>query len=605
MRLRSTLLLPAVLLALLGLVALRPATADDETPVETTEAPRVLRPAEAGVGGYVPNVEVLRRDTAGEPAKVELHTLLGDGPALLVARSAACPLCRKYGPVLARLSAELADRGVRSVFLNVTRHDDTDAIELDRTRYGWDAPYVQDAELAATLGLRTTTEVLLLDASRTVVYRGAVDDRYGLGYVRDEPRHTYLLDAVEALLRGERPPVEATTAPGCRLAHDAVESPAREATYHREVARLLERRCVTCHRDEGPAPFPLDTYEEVAANAPMIDFVVRRRTMPPWFATGESVHMSNDLSLTDDERSLLLGWIEDDCPEGDPTEHPQTYAPRGRWRLGEPDVVLSPRQTFEIPAEGVVPYRYAVVPTSSAEDRWVTGFEIQNDHPQVLHHVLVFLRYPRRHPEAHEQRDFRGGLEGFFAAMVPGQASWTWPEGVAKRLPSDAALVFQIHYTPTGEAVRDEVRLGLHLADAPPERRVVSQGIYDVRFRIPPGAERHPVHASYRFRRAGVVTGFMPHMHLRGTAFRYELELPGEERRVVLDIPRYDFNWQLAYRPAEPLRVPAGAVMHATGWYDNSADNPANPDPTSEVRFGEQTYEEMMIGYLDWIPDPE
>lgn len=581
------------------------ALAGDDAPAvpgALKEAAVPMDPRPLGVGRRVP--DLVFEDDGG--VSRTLDDLVGPRAVALLCYSPVCPVSKRYGPTLGRIAEALALRNIATVIV----HSGPDAAfrdTVEAARAGeWKASVVRapDGLALRALGARTTTEAFLVDGHRTVVYRGAVDDRFGLGYSREEPRHTWLLDAARAMEDGRLPEVEATTAPGCVLGLEPLPDDAAP-TWHGRISRIVDRHCVDCHRPGESGPFPLETLEEVKAQAPMVRYMVERRAMPPWFAGPGSREMTTDHSLSDDDRAAVLRWIDADMPAGDLGQAPAAIRRRDGWRIGKPDLVIEPDRDEEVPAEGVVKYRYLRVRTGLKEDRWVRSMEVRSLAPRVVHHVLVFLKYPENHPRAAEQRRYQGGLEGFFAAMVPGQGVLEFGDGLARFLPAGATLTFQVHYTPDGTATRDRPKLGLVFAAGPPEHEVETQGIFDVFFRIPAGAKRHPVTATWTFERPGRVLAFVPHMHLRGTAFRYELLLPGKEPETVLDIPRYAFDWQLVYRLREPMDVPKGARLRATGWFDNSADNPANPDPTKEVAFGEQTFEEMMIGYFEWYPTGE
>jgi peroxiredoxin len=569
----------------------------EEVAAPVREGPRVLDPREHRVGELVPDVAFT--DADGKAGK--LSDFRGK-PLVVVARSVTCPICRKYGPRLAALEDEYREKGVAFLVLGVAEHDDEGEIRKDRKTRGFEAPWVPHGKssLASALGVRSTAEVFVIDGARTLVYRGAVDDQYGLGYALAEPREEYLRRAIDAALSRRPPAVQATTAPGCVIDLSEREEDDAAPTYHGRVSRILDRHCVDCHRDGEAGPFPLDTLEDARGNRAMIRLMVERRLMPPWFAEGDSVPMRNDGSLSERDRGALLAWIEAGCPEGDEGDAAVPIARAPGWRIGEPDVVLQTPRAIAVPAEGVVPYKYAWIRTDFDEDRWIQAFEVRPTHPQVVHHVLVFAHYPYDHPRAEDQPRDRNGLGGYFAAMVPGQGHLVFPDGAARFLPKGTRLRFQIHYTPNGDAVEDQPKLALRFADGPPEREVRSRGIFNTRFEIPPGAARHEVKARVRFGGPVRLLSLTPHMHVRGTAFRYVLHLPDGTRRTLLDVPRYDFNWQLNYELREPIDVPAGAVMHCTAWYDNSARNPANPDPTATVGFGEQTWDEMMIGYVEY-----
>jgi len=381
------------------------------------------------------------------------------------------------------------------------------------------------------------------------------------------------------------------------MAHSGVGSrESNEPTYHHDVSRIVRDRCESCHREGGAAPFALSTYEQVSGRKRMLKWAVESGAMPPWFAAEGSGPWSNDRSLSEGERADLLAWIDGDALEGDPSDAPPPREWPAGWTIGEPDHVFAMGESFRVPAEGVIDYQYFWVKTDFPEDRWVRALEVRPGAPEVVHHVLVLSAVSEEKPTVGPNE----GLDGFFATTVPGQPGTVFPEGHAKRLPAGAWLKFQMHYTPNGTAQVDRTELGLVFADGPVEHEVRTASAHNNTFGIPPGAFRHEVFGEYTFERPARLTGFFPHTHARGVSFRYDLRHPDGRTEPVLDIPAYDFNWQLHYQLAEPLEVPEGAVLRATAWYDNTSDNPANPDPTARVYFGAQIFEEMMIGYFNW-----
>lgn len=367
-------------------------------------------------------------------------------------------------------------------------------------------------------------------------------------------------------------------------------------TYYADVAPIVQENCVTCHRDGGVGPFKLETYAQVHRRRGMIQHVIEDRIMPPWHASPEVGHFKNDRSLAPEEAATLLAWIDAGAAEGDPADAPPPRTFAGGWELGEPDAVVALPEPFPVPAEGVVEYQYTYVPTDFGEDKWIERMEVRPTDLSVVHHVLVFIEEPGAEVQ-------RGGIDGYFAIWVPGVQGNIYPEGSAKLLPAGSTLKFQVHYTPNGEPAIDRSAVGFHFADGPPEQVVKTESAYTTRFRIPPGDPDYSTTAEYTFQESGTLLNLLPHMHLRGKAFRYDLVYPDGREVALLDVPRYDFNWQLSYEFAEPYRVEPGTVVRATAWYDNSPDNEFNPDPTATVGFGEQTADEMMIGYFEWIPD--
>lgn len=515
-------------------------------------------------------------------------------------------MSKKLVPALARLEKELGPRGVGFVFVDVDASDAPDACRELIAAHGLAGAYLldRDGAIAAALGATTTTEVFVLDAARTLQYRGAVSDQYGIDYAREAPEHEYLRRAVEAVLADRRPEIAATTAPGCALESRATAAaPAAPATYHGRISRIVAQSCLECHRPGGVGPFPLETYAQVAAKAGMIAHVVEHRIMPPWLAAapagGAPSPWANERSLSEEDRAAMLAWVAAREPEGDPREAaaPRRF-PTG-WAIGTPDAVFELPEEVPVQAEGIMDYVNVRVPTGFAEDRWVTAIQVSPTARAVVHHVLVFA-VPAARPG--ERRRPRGEeLRGFFGAYVPGGEALIYPEGYAKRLPAGSDLLFQLHYTPNGQATRDRTRIGLVFSKEPPRHQVRVVGLMNRRLEIPPGAKDHVERATIPVPADVQVLAFMPHMHVRGSAFRFEAERPEGGRQSLLEVPRWDFNWQLRYVLREPLEIPRGTVVTASGWYDNSKDNAQNPDPAATVRWGPQTTDEMMLGYVEFV----
>jgi mono/diheme cytochrome c family protein len=585
----SALIVPAVL-------AVPPATAAGAAPVR--EGPGILKPAEHRVGQLIADVSFT--DTAGKPGKLSYYRRR----ILVVCMTGAgCPVAKKYGPVLAGIEAKYRDRGVAMLMVNATSHEAPGDVKAFVAASGFAGRYVRDADgaFARALGARSSTDAFVLDCARTLVYRGAADDQFGLGYSIAKPRRQFLVEAIEAALKGERPVTAATSAPGCELTLPASAAPAaapQAVTYHNRVSRVIQQSCIDCHRPGENGPFSLTSYDDVKGNLATIKRVVRRGVMPPWYASPEVGRWSNDRSLTAHDRDDLLAWIDAGAPEGDPADAPAQRQYAMGWKIGTPDAVFETPQSFKIPATGAMEYQRIAVQTHLPEDKWVKAIEIRPTSPAVVHHVLVFAVYPPNHPRLGEQPRYRDGLDGYFAGLVPGQGHVVYPHGVAKFLPRETLLIFQIHYTPNGAATEDRPKIGVLFNDGRPEHEISTRGVFNTKFKIPPGDPNFAVTAAHYFRNPVRLLSFMPHSHVRGKAFRYEMLYPDGRREVVLDVPGYDFNWQLEYHLARPLDVPAGTRLRVTAWYDNSDKNPANPDPTARVRFGDQTWDEMMIGYF-------
>jgi hypothetical protein len=538
-----------------------------------------------------------------------LSGLDGARAYVVVIRDVGCPVSGKYAPKIARLSKTYADRKVAFLYLNVNPSNTRDEIRTaEIERHGFVGRYIHepDGRIGRVLGVRTTGEVFVLDSTRRLRYRGPIDDQYGITYTRPRVHEEYFQDALDAVLKGRAPKSADVPAEGCLLGLDKEAIHTEPVTYYRQVSRIVQDNCQTCHRADGIAPFALERYDQVAARRNMIRQMVRGRLMPPWFAHRSIGVFANDRSLSDRDLLTLLRWIDEGAAAGDSADAPPPRTWPAGWHIGEPDAIVRMDTTFHIPAEGVIDYQYFYVKTDFSEDRWVTAMELRPGARQQVHHALVFIEEPGRPQMRRQPTDppFQSGVNGFFAAYAPGGVGTAFPAGSAKRLPKGAWLKFQMHYTANGVEADDRTELGFVFAKEPPRAEVETWSAINTTFSIPPGAPNHEVVGERVFRTAGTLLSFFPHMHVRGKAFRIELVNPDSTVTTLLDVPRYDFNWQLTYDLKLPIEVPAGARLRAHGWYDNSEANPANPDPKATVRHGPQSWDEMMIGYFDWISKP-
>ncbi len=599
----------AVTFALFASLSLAsPARADGAIGEEVRQAPRVLLPGSLGVGRQIPDFRI--EDIQGRAFQL---SDFADKQAIVIAMTdVGCPLCKKYAPTLADLEKRYANRNVAFLFLNPNESESIEQLREEVSAKGFSGPYIRDDQEHVTrlLDVKTTTEVFVLDRARTLVYRGAVDDQYGFGYSLDAPRKTYLVDALEAVLADRLPNPSVTTSPGCEMFYsDRDQEPSLESqkvTYHNRISRIIQRHCLECHRDGSVAPMPLESYEQVRDYAGMIRSVVQRGVMPPWFAAPlaeqtdqDAVHSlwANDRSLSKSEKDDLYRWAEEGAPEGDAADAPSPRVFPAGWLIGQPDAVFEFPQPVPIKATGILPYKQVIVDTDLPEDKWVQSIEIVPGDAGVVHHVLVFVLAPGKAE--------RGGGVDYWGIYVPGNSTQVYPEGYARLLPKGSRLKFQMHYTTNGTATEDRTKIGLKFADQLPQYEVKTASIVDRRFKIPPGASNHRVEASLTVPSDVEILGLLPHHHLRGKACRYDLKTPDGKTETLLDVPRYDFNWQLLYQYAQPKPVSKGSRIDFTAWYDNSAGNPANPDPTITVRWGEQTNDEMHLGYVEYIVPSE
>jgi len=372
-------------------------------------------------------------------------------------------------------------------------------------------------------------------------------------------------------------------------------------TFNRDVAPILYNRCVECHRAGEVAPMALITYNETRPWAKAIKQKVADRSMPPWLASSENTHFKNDRRLSQKEIDTIIAWVDAGAPKGADGDLPVPPKFEQGWIIGKPDAIISLDQEMAVPAEGVVPYKYLTVQTNFNEDKWVQAAEIRAGNRKVVHHIIVSVLEPGAGTE-----QGRGAGRGVkLCGFAPGEQPKVFPPGTARLIKKGSKLTFQMHYTPNGEATTDRSYIGLIFSKTPVRKIALTGTATNARFVIPPGDGNYEVSSSWTATEDVRIIDLMPHMHVRGKDFTYTAVYPDGRSEVVLRVPRYDFNWQLLYQFKDPLFLPKGARLDCVAHFDNSAKNKYNPDPTKEVRWGDQTWEEMMIGWFDYVLDKE
>lgn len=471
-------------------------------------------------------------------------------------------------------------------------------------------PVLRDEQqiVSRYFGVTRTCEAVVIDtASDTIVYRGAVDDQFAEGARRPAATKQFLRDALADAVAGRAVATPQTKPHGCVITYTALPQ-GREVTYTRDVAPVLKNKCLSCHSPGEIGPFAMSGYEKVKGWSEMIREVVLDRRMPPWHADPHFGKFSNDRRLTAEEANAVVQWVADGSPRG---EGEDPLAPSGErddaraaaaaikdaapappeWGLGEPDyVVRIPKQ--DVPATGAVDYRYIDSDFVAPRDMWLRAASTRPGNPKVVHHIIVRCKYP---PDYEGPRS-----ESFlFTTWVPGLGHGECPPGTGLFVPKGATFNFEVHYTPDGRPRKDRSEVGLYLAKEKPAMQLEVRAAHTRELTIPPGDADAQHTATYFFQRDAMLYGLSPHMHLRGSWFKFELMTPDGKRQTLLSVPNYDFSWQTSYRLAEPLRVPAGSWMLCTGAFDNSASNPHNPDATKRVTWGPQTDNEMFMGFMD------
>lgn len=408
----------------------------------------------------------------------------------------------------------------------------------------------------------------------------------------------------------------------------------KAVTYHKDVVPVLQKNCQGCHRPGEAAPMSFLTYKDTRPWAKAISEAVKSKKMPPWFADPAHGKWANDRTMTAAEIETLSAWAASGAVEGNPKDAPKPIAWVQGWAIGKPDMVIEMPQVVNVPASGTVDYQYVIVPTGLTEDKWVQMAEARPGNRQLTHHIIAFIREPgskflegakpgvpfspkaeaeKRQQQASgagQQRqrggDGDGGAFGgseFLVGYAPGSPAEVLKPGRAKLLKAGSDLVLQLHYTANGTAGTDRSAIGLTFAKEPVTHRVITAAAQTTKFSIPAGAANHAVSAAMTLEEDSEFVGLLPHMHLRGKSFVYKAVYPTGESEVLLNVPNYRFDWQLWYEFAEPKKMPKGTRLEVTGTFDNSANNKFNPDPTKDVRHGEQSWEEMMMGFFDVAVD--
>lgn len=511
-----------------------------------------------------------------------------------------CPIVRNANHTFNALREKYESKGVQFLMLNANLQDNRQSIAQEAEKFGFTAPIMIDETqvIAESFGVERTADTFVIDTKTwRVIYRGSLDDRLGYETQKVEAANHYVADALDALLAGEEVKVASTPAKGCLVNLPEQNRRAEHAkiSYSEDIAPILIEKCVDCHRPNGIAPFAMSDYNMVRGFAPMIREVVRTKRMPPWHADPHYGTFANDRSLSVEQIKTLVHWIEAGAPRGD---GPDTLAQYERywpeWQLGEPDMIVE-IPPFDVPPTGIIDYLNPRVENPFNEDVWVRAVEIQPGSREALHHVITtFGVADERFPGG-----FRpvGGLGGY----VPGNAGEVFPEDTGVFLPKDAIFNFQMHYTTFGRAVTDSSRMGIYLHKEKPKYPLNSVTVLNPFIKIPPYTKEHWETIETRpFERDAYIYTLLPHAHFRGKSANFIAKYPDGSEEILLSVPNYDFNWQTTYRLAEPKFVPAGTTIVYNQSWDNSPQNPANPDPSREVPWGEQSFDEMLFGNIKY-----
>lgn len=527
-----------------------------------------------------------------------LHSFRNEKGVVLAFLGTSCPVSNLYVPRLLDIERQYRGAGIQWIAVYPNWSEDLDQIAQHSSDRDVPFPVVKDvgAKLAQAVGVDRVPGIVLLDREWKIRYRGRIDDQYGVSYRKPKPARNDLREAIESLLAGREVATPDVETDGCLIEASERRYEKPGVTYARDVARIFQSRCQECHRPGQSAPFSLMTYDDAVRHARMIKEVVTQRRMPPWHADSRYGRFANDRRLSEAEIETLAAWVDAGKPKGDDVDLPPPRAFVSGWRHGQPDMIFTMPEEFEVPAEGSLPYQKWTIDPGFTEDKWVRIAECLPGAPAVVHHLVVYILPPgKKEPYSAD------GNISILAGWAPGDLGTVCPPDTALRLPKGCKLEFELHYTPNGTKVKDRSSVGIHFAKQPPKYEYFTNSFANESIVVPPHDPHFRAEQIWRLRGDARILSMVPHMHWRGKSYRYEVIYPDGRRETILNVPRWDFNWQNVYQLQEPLRLPKGAKLHAIAHWDNSANNPYNPDPTATVKFGLQTWEEMMVGWVAYV----
>jgi len=545
-------------------------------------------------GDRIENFRLL--DQAG--ASHELYYLSDAKAVVLMTYGNGCGIVQKSLPRLREIRDEYRARGVEFLLIDSNLQDDRETIAHEAKEFGNDLPILVDETqlIGEALGADRTADMFVVTPGDWhVVYRGPMDDRLSYGAQKSVAGKNYLTDALDATLAGKPVAVAKAEALGCLL--NLPERSKRDAhakiSYSDRIAPLLADKCVACHRDGGVAPWAMTGFDIVRGFAPMMREVVRTKRMPPWHADPHYGSFVGDRSMTNADAKDLVHWIEAGAPRGNGPDPLATLDKAWtEWSLGKPDLIVEV-PAYDVPATGIINYQYPRAANPLGRDVWIRAIEIIPGNRSVVHHVLAGID----DPGSGERRAIRGQM-GELGGYAPGKNAVAYPANTGILLRKEANFRFQVHYTPNGKAVTDVTRLGLYFYDKPPKHSLEMSIIYDAALAIPANTKTYSQKLDKVFDSDVMLYSLLPHAHLRGKAAKFTAHYPDGREEILLSVPRYDFNWQPLYALNPPKLIPAGTQIVMDMSWDNSAQNPANPDPGKVVHWGDQTWEEMNVGWF-------
>jgi thiol-disulfide isomerase/thioredoxin len=512
-----------------------------------------------------------------------------------------CPVVQRYLPKLKELDEAYRDKGVQFVAMNEGPGDPLREVAYQAIRVDAAFPFAKDFDgsVARAVGAARAAEVVVLDADQKLRYRGRIDSQFRLAGDKPDSGREDLKEAIEDVLAGRDAKVAQTPVDGCLISFPKQRAARTDVTFHEHVVPLLQKHCQDCHHDGAPeAPFALVSYQDAVDHAEMIAEVVAEERMPPWYGSRDHGQFTNTRGMSVQERQLLEDWVRSECKQGDASKapKPRVFA-ESKWKIGTPDLIVkTPVQ--KIQASGYIDYRYIPLQHAFTKDTWIQGAQILPSNPKAMHHCNMF----------HVAFGKRPTDENFITGQVPGGDAMVLDNNVAYKIPAGSVLMLQIHYVTLGEETTDQIQVGLSFAKEVVQKSLKHTLVNNRTIKIPPEAPHHKIAAIRELKSNITGYGLMTHMHLRGKDMTYRAIFPDGHDEMLLAIPNYSFDWQQAYRwPLNEVKFPKGTKIECIAHYDNSKFNPylKEGESAKEIEEGQQTFQEMMYGFVFYTDDDE
>ncbi len=516
-----------------------------------------------------------------------------------------CPIVRNLVTDFNNVFTDYSPKGFTFFLLNSNTQDDREESKKEADDFKFAAPVLMDNAqlLADELDIKITSEAIILHpTSRKIIYRGPINNRLDYEAQKNEPTERYLRDALDAIVKDQPVQSREEMTRGCTVTRLSKDSEKETLTYVDDIAPILSNHCVQCHNPEGIAPWAMSDYETVKGWSTMVKQVLLSKRMPPWKADPLIGEFQNSFALHDSNVRKIVRWINSGMSRGEGTDllAGLTFEAE-EWQMGQPDKILHFKKE-EIPATGLIPYRYQKMPLHFKSDTWLKGVEIKPGNSKVLHHI-VLTNSERNQKSPITDRKIRPWTDNYIALAAGADELTVFPDSTGVFIPAGTTLTAQIHYTPTGKPEADMTRIGLYLHDSIPEKELFSLSPSNTTFEIEPYEKNAAFSISDTISRDIHIHFVLPHMHYRGKQIKFSVIKPNGVKETLVSVPDYNFFWQYMYKLKRPYFAPKGSVILVEGVFDNSYQNPFNPDPSKDIEFGIQSTDEMLIGFFNYTLD--